>query len=214
MAYPVPVNTARAAGFAAELIQAEPFAHVFTAGIAGPRVSRLPLVLEGDPHAGGRLLGHLHRANPQAGDLEAGPVLAAFSGPDHYVPPAWRGSTARAPSWAYSAVHVRGRARIRPERSFFEAMINAVAAQQDSRRYDFEGEPWRMSDAPQTYIDRLFPHIVAFEIEIEDVEAIAKMEGDSPPDQRRALADHYTRQGSDDARALAEAIRTDIGTRP
>src|SRR5262249_39789477 len=69
----------------------------------------LPMLLDRE---GGRLLGHVARANPHwhgfDGEREA---LVVFHGPHAYVSPSWYAAALAVPTWNYAAVHVYGRPR-------------------------------------------------------------------------------------------------------
>ena len=64
--------------------------------------------------------------------------------------------------------------------------------------------------APPGYIERLFPHIVAFQVEIEAVESIAKLHQGYSEADRRSVADHLARSHRQDSRAIGETIRAGL----
>ncbi|PWE17494.1 hypothetical protein DDZ18_07425 [Marinicauda salina] len=197
---------------AARLMRARPFAHLFTAGPAGLRATRLPLIHDPSPDGPGRLRGHLHGANPQCDGLNGADALAAFSGPDLYVPPAWRGETGRAPSWAYTAVHVRGRARVRDEPAFIDRLMEDLAAAGAASLGEAgDGVAWRLHQVTEEYRARLYPLITAFEIEIADIEPLAKIEGDHSDAARRTVAENFAQHGGEDGAALTALIREELG---
>jgi transcriptional regulator len=95
-----------------DLIRQFSFATFVTAVDGAPFASHLPLSLNLND-SGGRLLGHVARANPhwQAFDGKT-TAMAVFQGPHAYVSPNWYVSTNLVPTWNYAAVHVYGRPRI------------------------------------------------------------------------------------------------------
>lgn len=191
-----------------KIARAYPFAHLFTGDQNAQHVTRLPFVYDAEKGAHGRLRSHLNRANPQASDMDGVSCLVAFSGPDAYVSPNWRTSTAQAATWDYTAVHMWGRIRVRPERAFFAQLINDLAAPQEAAHASLtEAEPWRFEVAPEDYVNHLFPHLVAFEIEVERIEAIAKLHQDFPVADQESVARHLAKIESDDHQALATLMR-------
>jgi len=96
-----------------------------------------------------RLRGNVPRANPvwqQA--LAAEPVLAIFSGAQHYVTPSWCPSKPRhgkvVPTWNYSAVHAEGRIRFVDDPQWLRSLVGSLTQAHEQRR----GAPWAVDDAP------------------------------------------------------------------
>lgn len=148
-------------------------ATLVTHGEDGLFASHLPMIHESEA---GRLIGHLARANPHQGRAKDGSqALVVVKGPDAYVSPNWYPSKAidgrQVPTWNYEAVHVRGRLRwfSEPERltDLLERLTDRFEAGSPA--------PWRVSDAPVDYIERLLRGIVGLEIEITDIVAKRKM---------------------------------------
>jgi transcriptional regulator len=166
------------------------FATLVTQGL---EANHLPMLLDG-----GVLRGHVARANPvwKAGE---GAALAIFLGPHAYVSPNWYPSKAETgkavPTWNYITVHARGAIRWIQDAGWLHAHVSAATSAHEAPR----PEPWKVSDAPQSYIDSLLRAIVGFELTIETLEGKYKLS------QNRAEAD---RDGVREA--LAREGRTDI----
>lgn len=134
--------------------------------------SHVPMLL--DPE-GRTLRCHVARANPQSRVLAEQPaVLAIFSGPEHYVSPAWYTAHPAVPTWNYSAVHVSGKARTFEGHALI-SHLHRLTAEHDTA--------WRIEDAPPSYIESLTRAIVGIEIEVERIEGKFKMS------QNRSSAD-------------------------
>src|SRR5262245_58360904 len=91
-----------------EAISNYPLATLISTGSAGIQVSHIPLIYvqTGDTAV---LRGHVARANPQWKETQnEGKALAIFTGPQHYVSPAWYPSKREhgkvVPTWNYIAV--------------------------------------------------------------------------------------------------------------
>ena len=101
-----------------DLIRANPLALAAANGRPedGPFATHLPVIFDPDTSGewtgelpGATLLGHMNRANPHWAALESGSVLLlTFTGPHSYVSPTVYEVTPAAPTWNFTAVHVRG----------------------------------------------------------------------------------------------------------
>jgi len=190
------------------LIKAYPFAHIFSGTGTNQRVTRLPFVHDKEDAGFGRLRAHMDANNPQAAHLDGGEVLIAFAGPHAYVSPNWRGDRTRGATWDYTAVHVWGRARLRQERGFFAELIRDLAAPREAQYEALSAHPrWTFEDAPEAYVDRLFPHLKAFEVEITHIEAISKLHQDFAPRDALMVADHLANSADEGGRKIADLIR-------
>jgi transcriptional regulator len=144
----------------------------------------------------GVLRGHIARANPQTkviteaaqaaasaqGDGELDDeVLVLFNAPAHsYVSPRYYKQTKPdtgkvVPTWNYSAVQVYGKARIYHSgpsaSSFLSKQVNDLTNANEPK----SGGNWKVSDAPERYVELLKKGIVGIEITIERIEGRYKM---------------------------------------
>jgi predicted FMN-binding regulatory protein PaiB len=206
-AYPPAPRRVAEPGPALALMRAQPFAHFFTAG-GGLRATRVPLLVEEEAGRPVRLRGHLNAQNPQAAALDGAPVLVVFPGRAAYVSPHWRASPTRAGTYDYEEVRVHGTARRVEGIGFFRRLIDDLSALIEPQHAEVGDYPvWRTEMAPPGYVERLFPMIACFVIEIEAVEMISKLHQHFPPEDRRAIAAHLARSAREDSRAIGELIR-------
>lgn len=175
----------------AALIRDLAFAQVVTQDAAGFVASSVPLLLD-EPEGGPwRLRGHLARSNPQVKIGEASvPALALFIGPHAYVSPSTYATKADSgkvvPTWNYVEVHVHGTMRLTDDA---DQTLTAVRDLTDAHEAG-RTEPWRVADAPDGYVDGLARGIVAFEVEVDRVEAKAKLsQNKSEADRTGVIAD-------------------------
>lgn len=205
-AYPPPLHREEDPAKIAALIRARPFAHFFTAH-RGLRVTRIPFAADFEADALRALRGHLHGRNQQVDGLDGAEALVAFSGPDAYVSPNWRTAQDRGATWDYTAVHVRGRVRVRADRGFFDRLIGDLAGAAEPRVATLSDKPqWSMKNVTEDYVERLRPRLCAFEIEVSDVEAIAKLHQNFPEEDARGVAAHLSRSVDEGAQAIAALI--------
>jgi len=156
------------------MVRAVGSAELVTTGADGyPIATRLPVVWDGD-----RLVMHLARANPHWRSVPAQhgvPALAVVTDAEAYVSPSWYAAKAEhgrvVPTWNYSAVHVTGRVRRHDDPEWVRQAVTLLTEQHESGR----GEPWAVTDAPSTYLDKQLRAIVGLELAIERVEGKAKL---------------------------------------
>lgn len=160
-----------------------PLAALVAATPAGLEATHVPL-LAGD----GVLVGHVARANPLA-DLDGVSAVAIFQGPEHYISPGWYASKAEdprvVPTWNYIAVHAHGTLRTFRDRDRLLAVVTALTERHEAAR----PEPWKVSDAPPEYIDKLLNAITGIEIEIGRLEGKWKVSQNRPGGDRASVAE-------------------------
>lgn len=156
------------------------FAQLVTTGADGLLVTPLPLLYDAERHA---LLGHVARANPHwraAGD----PSVAILTGPDAYVSPGFYATKAETgkvvPTWNYEVLNVYGRLTVHDDADWLRDLVTRLTDHHEAGRE----EPWRVTDAPETFIRGQLNAIVGVEIAIERVEAKAKMSQNQPARNR------------------------------
>jgi len=214
MAYPPRPHTENKHEAMIALMRDFSFAHFYSSVGGNQLVTRLPFILDTNNNRATRLRSHLNANNPQAEIIEGADVLIAFSGPDSYVSPNWRTSLDRGATWDYTAVHVWGKCKPRPERAFFDQLVIDLASANERR---FQGissrSDWSLDSVTTEYVDRLFPALVAFEVTIERVEGIAKLHQDFPKEDAKSVADHLEKCDEGDAKAISTLIREHNGIR-
>jgi transcriptional regulator len=169
------------------------FATLVTTGL---EANHLPMLLQD-----GVLRGHVARANPvwKAGDGEA---LAIFLGPHAYVSPNWYPSKAQTgkavPTWNYITVHARGHIRWMQDAEWLRAHVTALSDTHEAP----QPEPWKVSDAPASYVDSLLRAIVGFELTIEALEGKYKLSQNRDAADRDGVREAFAREGRDDLAGL------------
>ncbi|MEJ0059143.1 MAG: FMN-binding negative transcriptional regulator [Terricaulis sp.] len=207
MAYPPPPYRVSDPAAVVALMAERPFAHLFTAH-GGLRSTRVPFLADCENGRPVRLRSHLYAKNPQASGLDGAAVLVAFSGAAAYVSPNWRDEKTRGGTYDYEEVQVRGTARVVDDVGFFKQLIDDLSALIEPQHAEIADYPvWRTSMAPEGHIDRQFPGVTAFVVEIEAVEMVSKLHQNFSDADRQSVADHLSRSRRDEVRAIAEKIR-------
>jgi transcriptional regulator len=152
-----------------DLIARHPFGTLVTLGTDGLDANHVPFELEpGADGSFGTLRAHVARANPVwktiSRDVEA---LVIFQGRHAYISPTWYTETKPAsgkvvPTWNYCVVHAYGRVEIIDDPSWLRSQIERLVERHEAG----QDLPWRISDAPADYIEKLLGAIVGIEIPI------------------------------------------------
>ena len=131
--------------------------------------THIPLELEQTNDGKSILFGHISKENPQWESFESdADVLAIFSGPHSYISSSWY-EKENVPTWNYIAVHVYGKIKI------IEGDAVVASLKKLTDKYEQNSEnPVRIEELSSKTM-RQTAGIVAFEIEIESIEAVKKM---------------------------------------
>ena len=131
--------------------------------------THIPLELDTNENGKTILFGHISKDNLQwKGFVENDQILAVFSGPHSYISSSWYDHE-NVPTWNYIAVHLYGNIKIIEE----EAAINVLKKQVDKYEKNSKN-PIRIEDlSKKTMLQTR--GIVAFEIEITEIQATRKM---------------------------------------
>ena len=131
--------------------------------------THIPLELSVNKEGKTILEGHISKENPQwKGFVENDQILAIFSGPHSYISPSWYDHE-NVPTWNYIAVHVYGKIKIIEGAAVLESLKKLVDKYEQNSK-----NPVRIEDlSEQTMMQSR--GIIAFEIEIEEIQAQQKM---------------------------------------
>jgi transcriptional regulator len=190
---------------------AHPLATLVTIGSNGLEASHIPLLHYRTETGPGVLRGHLARANPQWRDhLPLNEALAIFSGPQHYVSPAWYPSKQEhgkvVPTWNYVVVHAHGSLRVRNEPEWLLENVCALSDVHESERE----VPWRVADAPPEFIQNLLKAIVGVELTINRLEGKWKVSQNRPIADREGVVRSLETLDSPAASGMAELIKAKL----
>jgi len=181
------------------LMRGRPFAALVSAGASGLYGSHLPTVLKDDGEFG-VIECHLSRANPHWRDLAAGgEALMIFQGADGYITPNWYPTKAETgkvvPTWNYAIVHAYGQPEVKDDREWLKRHVGELTTQQEKG----EAQPWKLSDAPDSYIDVMTRGIVGFRFAITRLQGKWKMsQNREKPDWEGVVRGLESRASGDD----------------
>lgn len=188
------------------LIRAHPLATLITAGTDGLIANLVPFIVveTGDR---GTLRAHISKANDQVEALRAGAdTLVVFQGPEAYITPSWYPSKKEhgqvVPTWNYVVVQVRGTPHVIDDPAWLRTQIGALTAGQENQR----SEPWKVTDAPESFIQDQIRAIIGVEIPILSIEGKWKVSQNRSAADRQGVYEGLRREGKSEpmARLVAE----------
>jgi transcriptional regulator len=179
-------------------------ADLVTSGSDGyPVATLMPFVREGD-----RLLMHMARGNQHWRSITPGaPALAIVTGAQTYVSPAWyavkREHGRVVPTWNYSAVHLTGRVTVHDDRAWVGELVERLTDRHEAHRED----RWRVEDAPDDYVAKQLKAIVGISLDVERIEAKAKLSQNRSDEDRAGVIEGLEREGAGRGAEVAHDMR-------
>jgi transcriptional regulator len=188
------------------LMRAHPFAALVSMTPSGLYGTHLPTVLKNEG-PNGTIECHLARANPHWKDLAKGEeAMMIFQGAEGYITPNWYATKAQTgkavPTWNYAIVHAYGRPAIMNDTDWLRRHVTELSDQQERT----EGHPWKVSDAPESYVDVMLRGIVGFRFEITRLEGKSKMSQNRETQDRLGVIDGLKARASGDDLEIAETV--------
>ena len=178
------------------IMREHPLGVLVTSAAGGLDANHIPF--EFDPSAGklGVLTGHVARANPVWQQcLQGAEVMVIFRGDETYISPNWYPSKhethRQVPTWNYEVVHVHGKLTVHDDEKFLRGVVGRLTKTHEAQ----EPKPWKMSDAPQDYIDAMVKAIVGIQITITRLEGKAKLSQNREPRDLHGAAEALTSLG-------------------
>lgn len=184
----------------------------------------------------GKLRGHLARVNPQSKamiesltekpelkDVIEQDVIVVFNSPiQHYVTPKFYTDTKPTtgkvvPTWNYATVQVYGRAKVyygsKDDETvqFLTKQISDLSRHAETQLMGFTGGDnpvdWKVSDAPERFIQLLQKSIIGIEIEITKMGGKFKMSQEMGMGDREGVVKGFSRLESDTAQEMSKLVQ-------
>ena len=157
-----------------ETMRANMFATMVTSGPEGPVASHLPFIIDPARGDNGTLISHLASANMHSDLIRKGlPSVVIFQGAHGYISSSWYPRNPRrdsAPTWHYAVVHCRGRPVPIGRKATVQHLADLVGWLERDRT-----DAWELGELGPGGMGRRLPHILAFEMPIDRLEAKFKM---------------------------------------
>jgi transcriptional regulator len=187
------------------LVRAQPLATLVIAHAGALHANHVPLFLNPDRGPNGTLVGHVARANG-VWPLLPQTAVAVFHGPQAYVSPSWYPSKAldgkQVPTWNYAAVHAHGALSAFDDPARLRAILHTLSEQHEAHR----PAPWRISDAPPDYIDKLLRAIVGIELAVDRWEGLWKVSQNRTDTDRAGVVEGLRAEGTPAANAVVDLM--------
>lgn len=196
-----------------DLIRAHPLAVLVTLDANGLAANHIPMEIDAKTGELGTLRGHVARANPvwksHRPEVEA---MAVFQGPNDYITPQYYATKAATgkvvPTWNYATVHAYGPLRAIEDAGWLRRFVEQLTDRHEAELPQAPGDvPWKVSDAPEGFIDGLLKAIVGIEIPLTRIEGKWKVSQNRPSEDRAGVVAGLVKAGGPSRHAMAELVR-------
>lgn len=193
------------------LIQSHPLATWVTQSEGELLANHIPFLL--DPTRGelGTLVGHVARANPvwQSFSTTVNSVLI-FQGAEAYITPSWYPSKhahgKAVPTWNYAVVHAHGMPRVIEDHTWLLQHLNQLTDTHEAE----QALPWKVSDAPQDFTDRLLQAIVGIDIPIATLVGKWKVSQNRPESDKLGVVAGLLARGDAQSQKMATLVNQHV----
>lgn len=186
-----------------DFIHQHPFA--FIAGCDEnnkPVATQIPVFIE---ERNGKLYlsGHIMKSTDHHKAFESNPnVLCVFTGHHTYVSATWYSDPHQASTWNYMSVHVKGQLRFLDEANLADVLkktsLHFEKGNKDSSTV--------FDNLPEDYTNRLMKAIVAFEVEVQEIDTVFKLSQNRDKESYQHIIGKLKEQ-NEDGKAIAEEMQ-------
>jgi transcriptional regulator len=166
--------------------------------------THLPVLLKEDEGENGFLYGHVAKANRQWKDIDEN-VLVIFPGAHKYISPTWYETNQTVPTWNYLSVHAYGELKILDDKEDKIKIIREVV------KYFEGGESrYKVDDLKQSNFDGQLNGIVAFKIEITELQGKKKLSQNHPNERQQRVIIQLEKSDDEDSKEIAARMKNNI----
>jgi transcriptional regulator len=138
--------------------------------------------------------------------------MAVFQGPQSYITPSYYATkpvTGKVvPTWNYAVVHAYGPLRAIEDAAWLRGFIEQLTDRHEAALQQATGDlPWKVDDAPASFIDGLVKAIVGIEIPIARIEGKWKVSQNRPAEDRAGVVAGLSRGDDAMRHAMAALVR-------
>jgi transcriptional regulator len=185
-----------------DFIEKYGFATLVSQHNGAPCATHLPLMLNKAENA---LYGHFARANEQWQDAENQQILVIFQGPHCYISPSWYETMKAVPTWNYVSIHVYGRLEIIDNQQVIIDSLDDLV-----KKYEKPDSPYHLSDIDPSFIEGMRKGIVAFRINITQIEAKAKLSQNHSAERQELIIKQLENTSQQDNIAVASLMKENL----
>jgi transcriptional regulator len=178
-----------------------PFGFLTGSNASGkPVATQVPFMAE---ERDGKLFLHAHimrQTDHHKAFLENPQVLAVFTGPHTYVSGTWYSGPPIASTWNFMSIHIRGKIRFLGEDALI-ALLKKLTLRFENNN---TSSTTIFDNLPDEFRKRMMPAIVAFEIEVTEMENVFKLSQNRDEKSFRNIIVQLEKQGGDGTLIAAE----------
>ncbi len=190
-----------------DLMRARPLAALVALSDSGLVANHIPVETVSEPAPHGMLRGHIARANPLWREYRPGSeALAIFQGPQVYISPSFYPSKKQSgevvPTWDYAVVHAHGTLRFVQDAAWLRALVVRLTDAHEQSR----ANPWKVTDAPPPYVEKMLSLIVGFELSITALTGKWKISQNHPSANREGVVKGLSAAAGADSQEIASML--------
>lgn len=198
--YNLPYFKEQDAAVVLQFIKENPFAFLCGCDAANkPVATQVPVFID---EKDGKLFlsGHVMKnTDHHKAFLQNPNVLAVFTGAHTYVSASWYSDKQQASTWNYMSVHAKGQLRFLDEQALLDVLKRTTN--------HFENNPYSGSnfeDLSESYVQRLIKAIIAFEVEVQQIDNVFKLSQNRDEKSYHTIIDKLENQDADGKRIADE----------
>lgn len=190
-----------------DLMRARPLATLVAQSDSGLVANHIPVETESEPAPHGMLRGHIARSNPLWREYRPGSeALAIFHGPQVYISPSFYPAKKETgevvPTWDYAVVHAHGTLHFVQDTAWLRALVVRLTDSHEKAR----ANPWKVTDAPPPYVEKMLSLIVGFEFSITELTGKWKISQNHPAANREGVVQGLRAAADADSREIASLL--------
>lgn len=145
--------------------------------------------------------GHMSKANPLWKTFDkTAEVLVIFQGPHTYISPTWYNHV-NVPTWNYQAVHVYGTPRLVTDHDEAYRLLQRLVDRYESSSH------YKMETLPPDFVEKEIRGIMAFQIEVTQIEANYKLSQNRNDADYWNVVSHLEERTDELSHGVAEAMK-------
>lgn len=191
--YSLPYFKEKDQGLVKEFMHQHPFITLCGSDKTGNPVATHVPVLFREENGQLYLRGHImKKTDHHLAFLENPNVLALFTGANTYVSASWYSNPLSGSTWNYMTVHVKGQIRF-----LEEAALSVLLRDLTAHFENNDNSPALFEKLPAEYISQMIKAIVAFEIEVQEMDNVFKLSQNRDEQSFHAIIKKLEQQGGD-----------------
>jgi len=186
-----------------DFIHQHPFAFIAGCSDQGkPVATQIPVFIE-ERNEKLYLTGHMMKQTDHHKAFEQNAhVLCVFTGHHTYVSASWYSNPSQASTWNYMSVHVKGQLRFLDQQGLIDVLKKTSLHFENNNRQS----PTAFDNLSPEYTSRLMKAIIAFEVEVEEIDHVFKLSQDRDKESYQHIIRKLELQ-DDDGKTIAREMK-------